>query len=146
MTPTTTYRRARASDVPGILDIRAAVRENVLSDPSKVTAAMCEQYLEELGRGWVCEVGGQVVGFAYADRAKSSIWGLFVEPGFEGRGIGRELLRLATDWLFDLGNDVVVLSTDPGTRAEAFYRSLGWRLQGTTSDGEVALALARPRG
>ena len=94
----------------------------------------------------MCEVGERIVGFAYADRARSSIWALFVEPDFEGRGIGRELLRLATDWLFSLGNDVVVLSTDPGTRAEAFYRALGWRLQGTTSDGEVALALPRTGG
>jgi GNAT superfamily N-acetyltransferase len=146
VTPTTTFRRARASDVPAILRIRAAVRENVLSDPSKVTAGMCEQYLEELGRGWVCEIDGRVVAFAYADRAKSSIWALFMEPDFEGRGIGRELLRLATDWLFALGNDVVVLSTNPGTRAEAFYRALGWRLQGMTSDGEVALALPRAGG
>lgn len=146
MPPTTSFRRATRSDVPDILRIRAAVRENVLADPSKVTPEMCERYLEELGRGWVCEVGGRVVGFAYADRERSSIWGLFVEPEVEGRGIGRELLRLATDWLFGLGRDAVTLSTEPGTRAEAFYRALGWEHQGVTDDGEVRLSLARSAG
>lgn len=139
-----TFRPATRGDIPAILEIRLAVRENVLADPTKVTPEICEQYLEQLGRGWVCEIGGRVVAFSYADQARAAIWALFVRPEVEGRGIGTELLRLATEWLFGQGHDVVTLTTSPGTRAERFYLALGWQTRGTTSDGELALAL--PRG
>jgi GNAT superfamily N-acetyltransferase len=88
---------------------------------------MCEDYLDKLGRGWVCEIDGRVVGFSYAAKADYSIWALFVLPEFEGRGIGKQLLKLAVDWLFDIGAERVSLSTEANTRADRFYLAQGWR-------------------
>ncbi|NEZ03567.1 GNAT family N-acetyltransferase [Wenzhouxiangella sp. XN201] len=137
------FREALLSDIPRIMEIRFLVTENELSDPSKVTAEMCEQYHGPLGRGWVCEVQGQVVGFSYAAKMDSSIWALFVLPAFEGQGIGRGLLNLATNWLFSLGNEEVSLLTMVNTRADRFYAAQGWERDGMKSETEVCYRLQR---
>jgi len=120
------FRRALVTDVPVIQQIRVAVRENVLSNPARVTDLLVEEYLDELGRGFVAEIDGVVIGFSFAARADGSIWALFVRPEFEGLGAGKGLLRLAADWLFEIGFDQVRLGTAIDTRADGFYRHLGW--------------------
>lgn len=137
------FRRATPEDVPDIMRVRLAVRENVLSDPSAVTPAMCEAYLDALGRGWVCEEDGRIVGFSYAARLDASIWALFVLPEHEGRGIGRELLRRAVDWLFSLGHEQLTLSTSADTRADRFYLAQGWTRGEMKDEVEVRFRLRR---
>lgn len=123
--------------------IRLSVTENVLSDPAKVTEQMYRDYLQRLGRGWVCCAGRKVVGFAYASRDDASIWALFVKPGYEGRGIGQRLMGHAAGWLFALGCPSIVLDTGRGTRAERFYRRQGW-VADPGEGSSVKLRLARP--
>ena len=123
------FRQATSYDIPAMSAIRLAVRENVLSDPNKVTQQMYENYLDLLGRGWVAEIDGSVVGFSYADKTNSSIWALFVSPSHEGKGLATQLLHMATDWLFDQGEKCVRLSTRMGTRADRFYGLQGWTLE-----------------
>jgi GNAT superfamily N-acetyltransferase len=115
--------------------IRLAVTENVLSDPGRITAAMYEDYLDHAGRGWVAEVSGAIAAFCYADSVDGSIWALFVQPGWEGRGLARHLLDLAIDWLFATGHDSVALTTAAGTRADRFYAAQGWRRLGLCDAG-----------
>ncbi|MQA21573.1 GNAT family N-acetyltransferase [Rugamonas rivuli] len=121
------FRQATAHDIPAMSTIRLAVRENVLSDPSRITQKMYEDYLELLGRGWVAEVDGVIAGFCYANKTDSSIWALFMAQEYEGQGIAKQLLNIATAWLFEQGNEFVRLSTGMGTRADQFYASQGWR-------------------
>jgi GNAT superfamily N-acetyltransferase len=106
--------------------IRLSVKENVLSDPSRVTEQMYRDYLDLLGRGWVAEIGDEVVGFSYAAKNDASIWALFVSQRYEGRGIAKRLLSAAVEWLFELGHESVHLSTSKDTRADKFYTSQGW--------------------
>jgi len=119
-------RQATLLDIPAMSAIRLSVKENTLSDPSRVTEQMYRDYLELLGRGWVAEVDGAVVGFSYADKADASIWALFVSQDHEGRGIAKRLLQVAVDWLFALGHESVHLSTSKDTRADRFYTGQGW--------------------
>lgn len=123
---TLSYRRATADDIPAMSRIRLAVRENTLSDPARVTRVMYEEYLDAKGRGWVCERDGKIIGFSYANREDGSIWALFVDPDCEGLGAGKALLTLATDWLFSLGFNEVILGTAANTRADRFYAAQGW--------------------
>lgn len=141
--PSIRLRQARGADIPAMSAIRLSVRENVLSDPARVTLQMYEDYLERDGRAWVAEVDGAVAGFCYADRHGGSIWALFVDPAREGRGLARQLLALAVEWLFALGHARIKLATSPGTRADRFYAAQGWtRMPG---DGrEVEYILERP--
>lgn len=137
-------RRARSADIPAMSAIRLSVTENVLSDPTRVTLQMYEDYLDRDGRGWVAEMDGEIAGFSYADRHEASIWALFISPRYEGRGLGKALLDLATSWLFELGHPRITLGTTPGTRADRLYAAQGWtRTAGTGR--EVGFVLERPR-
>ncbi|SFG00919.1 Ribosomal protein S18 acetylase RimI [Duganella sp. CF458] len=121
------FRRATAADIPAMSAIRLAVRENALANPARITQQMYEDYLERLGRGWVCEREGVLIGFSYAAHEDDSIWALFVAPEYEGLGVGKRLLQLATDWLFTYGAQAVKLSTAVGSRADRFYLAQGWQ-------------------
>ena len=125
--------------------IRLAVRENVLSNPARITEAMYRDYLDALGRGWVAEQDGEIIGFSYADRTDSSIWALFVDPRREGLGAGRQLLQLAVDWLFEIGHPQVSLGTQAHTRADRFYAAQGWTRGEMKDDVEVWYRLPRPK-
>ena len=131
------FREAKVEDIPALSEVRLSVRENVLSDPQRITPEMYADYLSASGKGWLCEVDGRVVGFSVASLKDASIWALFVRPGFEGRGIGTRLLGLATDWLFGMGASGVSLSTGADTRADRLYQRQGWRRGEIRPDGEV---------
>jgi ribosomal protein S18 acetylase RimI-like enzyme len=120
-----TVRRATASDIPRIKEIRSAVRENRLSDPSRVTDADVAWSIEN-GPMFVFEEGTVVSGFSAPDPRDGSIWALFVDPEHEGRGIGKALLDRAERRLIEQGCENAWLTTDPGTRADRFYRKRGW--------------------
>lgn len=137
------YREAVVSDIRQIQTIRRAVKENILSNPELVTNELCKEYLTERGKGWVCEIDKQIVGFAIADLKDNNIWALFLDPEFEGRGIGKHLHKLMLDWYFSKEKESMWLSTSPGTRADGFYRKLGWLETGTYGDGEIKLEMTR---
>ena len=137
-------RKAKVSDVPAINHLRLQVRENVLSDPGLVTEQMTREAITRLGRGWVFEENGVIQGFSIALEESRSIWALFVLPSGEGRGIGHQLLDAAVNWLWSRGVDRITLGTDPGTRAEKFYRDRGWRAAGIRDNGEILFELVSP--
>ena len=124
------FREASPADIPQIQIVRNAVKENRLSDPALVSDKDCEEYMTKRGKAWVCEIGLQIVGFAYADLQENNIWALFVQPEYEGKGIGKELHRIMLDWYFGVTPEKVWLSTDPLTRAATFYRKQGWKEAG----------------
>lgn len=138
------FRRANSHDIPAMSTIRLAVGENVLSDPSRITVQMYEDYLELLGRGWVAEVEGTVAGFCYANKTNASIWALFIAPEYEGRGLAKQLLNMAVEWLFEQGQGFVRLSTGAGTRADNFYALQGWTRE-RVDGNEVFYLLASSR-
>ena len=131
------FRKATLADIPGMSRVRMAVNENVLSDPGRVTAESYRQMLVENGAGWVCEVNQTIVGFAIVDLSVSNIWALFIDPEYEGKGIGRKLHDMMLNYSFEQGTPQLWLSTGPGTRAETFYRKAGWHAKGLTADGEL---------
>jgi GNAT superfamily N-acetyltransferase len=143
-------RTAALDDIPEMFRIRLAVRENWISldDLRKagVTPESVRDVLETTGRGWVAEIDGAMVGYSIANAKTASVWAIFVLPGYEGRGLGRALLERAADWLWDQGLAEIWLRTggDPETRANAFYRSQGWRMAGRMPDGDFRYVRSRP--
>lgn len=135
-------RRATVSDIPALVEIRASVRENILT--SEISEERIVAGLEERGRGWVAEHDERIVGFSMADSIDSLIWALFLRPECEGRGIGRALLVEAVEWLWSQGSERIWLTTDPGTRAAGFYEHMGWTRTGMTERGEARFELLRP--
>ena len=59
-----TLRPAVRPDIPALQRVRLAVRENRLSDPTRISETDYVAAMEELGRTWVIEEGGDVVAFA----------------------------------------------------------------------------------
>ena len=130
-------RVAELKDIPQIQVVRNLVKENRLSDPNLVPDSDVEDYLFRRGKGWVCEIDNQVVGFAIADLVDNNIWALFVHPGFEKMGIGKKLHNEMMNWYFTKTSKTVWLGTAPDTRAEKFYREAGWKEVGVHGKGEI---------
>ncbi|ANE50516.1 GNAT family N-acetyltransferase [Flavisolibacter tropicus] len=132
-----TYREAHLEDIEQLSVIRLAVKENRLSNPALITYHDYETFLTIRGKGWVCEINGQLVGFAIVDLNDHNVWALFMDPAFEGQGIGRRLHQLMLDWYFKQTEHTLWLSTDPQSRAAAFYRKAGWTEAGPYGKGEL---------
>ena len=132
-----TIREACTEDIKQIQVVRNAVKENQLSNPDLVTDEDCKTFLTERGKGWVCEIDNQIVGFSIVDLKDNNIWALFVHPDFDKQGIGRQLHDIVLDWYFIQTRETVWLGTAPCTRAEVFYRKSGWIETGKHGKGEI---------
>jgi len=139
-----TIRVASANDIPEMQRVRESVRENTLPDYSVLSTDRYRAHLEDLGRRWVYEREGRVVGIAVANLEDASIWALFVEPESEGQGIGRALHDVMLAWLRANGSTLVSLGTDPGTRAARFYEAAGWTPRGQGASGEAIYEKSLP--
>lgn len=135
-------RIATRADVPAIMRIRAAVRENRLVS-RQIPAEEVIWTMEKLGRGWVAEEGGEVVGFAIGNAETGNIWALFIDPDHEGKGHGRRLNEAMVAWLWTRGLERIWLTTEAGTRAERFYGLAGWTRVGPAPHGEVLFEQVR---
>lgn len=137
------FRVAEVSDIKQIQVVRNAVKENTLSDPNLVTDKDCEDFLTLQGKGWVCEIAEQIVGFAIVDLKEDNVWALFIDPKFEKQGIGKKLHQMLLDWYFNQKRERIWLGTSPNTRAEQFYRTLGWQEIGIHGKGEIKFEMTK---
>ena len=127
-----TFREITAADIPAIFDVRVATwhNENGQQEMTRlgITPTSVETMMNSTHRGWLCESGDRVVGFAMGNIESGEMWVIAVLKQFEGHGIGKELLRLVEQWLFSGGWSEIWLTTDvdESLRAVGFYRHLGW--------------------
>lgn len=108
-------------------------------------------------RAWVAVAGQTIVGFVAAAfeawNRRLTLWHLYVQPAWRGRGVARELLRSVEAHGVSCGARHLWLETSalnaPGIAA---YRALGFSLtgadltlyDGTPAEGETALFFSRP--
>lgn len=130
-------REASLNDIDAMHTLRLAVKENVLITHSLVTRDHYLKYLFDDGKGWVYEIEGSIVGFGIVDLKGSCVWGLFVSPEHEGKGIGKLLQEKMLKWYFNHSHKTLSLTTAQGTRAEKFYTLTGWKHKGILSNGEI---------
>lgn len=136
------FRTAKIEDITQIQVVRNSVKENVLSNPALITDSDCEDFLTKRGKGWVCEINNQIVGFSIVDLVDNNIWALFVKPEFEQKGIGKKLHNLMLDFYFETKKETVWLGTAAQTRAEKFYTACGWTAVGFHGKGEVKFEMS----
>jgi GNAT superfamily N-acetyltransferase len=146
--PAVRIRVATEADVEAMFDIRTSVRENHQSREELaalgVTPFSISEMLRTSGRAWIADVNGVPAGFSLADADERTIFGMFVRPEYEGRGLGRALIAHAEQWLFDYTDEIwLTTGSDPSIRANGFYRHLGWRQGGTNERGENRYILRR---
>ena len=125
-------RKATVDDINSILMLRYNAVDNKLRNP--ITFEMIFNGLQTNCQAWVAEEDEVVVGFSLANRKSKTVWGLFILPGYHGRGLGKKLLHEATEWLrvnaktcFFLRARKIWLDTAEGGAAEAFYAKMGWK-------------------
>ena len=136
------YREAEIKDIPEMHVIRISVKENVLSNPDLITTKDYEDYLIIKGKGFVCEVNNKIVGFSIVDLIGKNVWALFIDPAYEGKGIGRKLHDLMLDWYFSQTTETIWLGTEPKTRAASFYRKNGWKEVGIYGKNEIKFEMS----
>lgn len=134
-------REATVEDIREMMKVRISVKENILTDPSRVTDADNEEYLTKRGKGWVYELDGEIVGFAIVDLKDDNVWALFLHPEAEGKGIGKQLHHQMLNWYFSQGKEKIWLGTEPNTRASGFYRKMGWQQTGMLGEDEMKFEL-----
>jgi GNAT superfamily N-acetyltransferase len=133
-------RQATNLDLPRISEVRHGTAENRLDDPSLVTPAEVECYLNE-AIFLVSEDDAEIQGFARANHQTGYVWALFVIDGTQGRGHGTALLNKAIARLRKAGHRQAFLTTGRDTKAAAFYRSKGWTQTGVDRRGEAVFRL-----
>ena len=139
---TVAVRIATVADVPAMKHIRDNVRENALVS-GRIEEADYEQAITVDGRAWVAVDDDVVVGFACGRLVQRDIWALFLRESHERRGIGNALLATVEAWMFGEGVERIVLTTEPGTRAEKLYRRRNWQCDGANAAGELQFSLQR---
>lgn len=136
------FREAQIKDIPQMQVVRNSVKENMLSDPALVPDHDVADFITRRGKGWVCEINDQLVGFSIVDMQDNNIWALFIHPDHEAKGIGKHLHKLMLDWYFMQTKETVWLGTAPDSRAEKFYRMQGWTAVGIHGKGEVKFEMS----
>ena len=136
-------RQATRADLAGIWRVRYAVVENTLV-PGRIGDDEVIEAIEQSGRGWVVEEGGQIVAFAIGSAIEGSVWALFVDPAAQGTGHGSRLHDAMLDWLWSQGLPRLWLNTGTDTKARGFYERRGWRCTGVHGELEVRLEIANP--
>jgi GNAT superfamily N-acetyltransferase len=111
-------RTATKLDLPRIHEVRQGTAENRLEDPSLVTPAEVERYLDE-AIFLVSEDDAGIQGFACANHQTGYVWALFVIDGAQRRGHGGARLHETIDRLRRAGHRQAFLTT--GTK----YKSCG---------------------
>jgi ribosomal protein S18 acetylase RimI-like enzyme len=141
-------RNMEACDLGRCIWVRTQTRENCWSLDALTRAGITEdavsRQLATTHRGWVCEHGGQIVGFSMADKSNGEFWVVAVLPDYERQGIGRRLVEHGQQWLHAQGWKEIWLWTSPNTdtRAYKLYIALGWRDCGV-KDGQLIMRHVR---
>ncbi|WP_404487915.1 GNAT family N-acetyltransferase [Pseudomonas sp. HT11] len=126
-------RVATPDDIDTLFAIRTSVVQNHLSREQMTALGITPQVLADSIRAapcvWIAEVEGRPAAFSMVDRAAGEVFAMFVQPGYEGQGLGRRLMAVAEAALFEQ-HERLFLITDgrDEIRANGFYQRLGWSM------------------
>lgn len=135
-------RIAQPIDIETLFEIRTSVVENHQSREEiaklGITPESVATMLQTSCQAWIAELDGQDIGFSIANQTEREILGMFVRPGFEARGAGRQLMQAAETWLWskNLNEISLITGNNSNLRAYGFYLHLGWIPVGIESTGD----------
>jgi predicted N-acetyltransferase YhbS len=138
-------REMSLSDADRVVEMTRAVSAHEGLPPPKLSAATLVHYAlsqPPLLKVFVADCDGEIVGHVMATHGfdvqsgSPSLWlaDLYVEPAWRGRGIGRQLVASVAAIGAAEGAAFLQWMIDPrNNEAQAFYNSLGSRLDGGVS-------------
>lgn len=144
-----TIRPAVPADAARCLEIRGKTRQNAVTAQQLAAFGITvDSWRDDIQSGalpgYVCLIDQEIAGYCFAIRKTGEIAVLALLPGYEGKGIGQELLGHMIHDLHAFGFTRLFLgcSPDPVTRSHGFYRHLGWKFTGTyDAHGDEVLEL-----
>lgn len=135
------YRKAIENDIGRCIDLRGLTRDNAISKRDLKAIGVTSESWASLIRngsliGNVAYYDATLIGFCFANALSGEILVLAVPSGFEGKGIGRDLLSSTSSELFLAGHNALWLAASPSphVRAYGFYRRVGWIPTNTFED------------
>ncbi|MEH2401622.1 GNAT family N-acetyltransferase [Nostoc sp.] len=143
-------REAQLEDVETLFHIRTSVIENYQSREELATLGITPKaiatMLQSDFRAWIAEIDGQPIGFSMANAVQKNIYGMFVLPAFESRGVGSALMQQAEEWLYSQEIEEIWLLTanEPKLRAYKFYLHLNWTPAEVQANGKIKFIKKRP--
>ncbi|MEA5101365.1 GNAT family N-acetyltransferase [Pantoea sp. S18] len=139
-------RTARLSDIEGMFDVRTSVIENHLSREEMrqmgITESVVGDMIEKSLCAWVATENNKIIGFSMIFPDEGCLFAAFVLPEYEGKGIGRRLVMLAEQELFQ-HHEIAWLETDKNSRAAKFYMQLGWGNETDLNGTDIKLEKSR---
>lgn len=139
-------RTARLSDIEGMFDVRTSVIENHLSREEMrymgITEGVVGDMIEKSLCAWVAAENNKIIGFSMILPDEGCLFAAFVLPEYEGKGIGRRLVTLAEQELFQ-HHEIAWLETDKNSRAAKFYMQLGWGNETELNGTDIKLEKSR---
>ncbi len=131
--PEYSIRAFTPEDAPALRDLHTRAIMHISEDfysqaqrESRAHGLTPRGYVDASSRDETYEVAvanSQVI--AFCGRTADTVKGLYVDPDWQGRGIGRELLARAEAKLRDDGRKFIVM--EASLSAQAFYISCGFR-------------------
>ncbi|MDM8000901.1 MAG: GNAT family N-acetyltransferase [Dehalococcoidia bacterium] len=132
-----------AKDKSAIMDILRAIREFTAQEVA-VAEEVIDAYLEAPSASEylvvVAEVGGVVTGYIGPTPLASGTWDIYwvaVNPGGQGRGVGRALMSFTENRIKEGHGRLVIVETSGRPdydKTRRFYRSLGYRVAARIAD------------
>lgn len=139
---TMAIRAATPDDIDGLFHVRTSVRENTLTreelEEMGITKAAVTAMIQNASCAWVAAEDQKIVGFSMIIPEDACLFAAFVLPEYEGKGIGKQLVSIAEDELFQQ-HEVIWLETGKTTRAAGFYRHTGWGNETAAGEGDIRL-------
>jgi len=139
-------RTAQLSDIEGMFDVRTSVMENHLSREEMrqmgITEGVVGDMIEKSLCAWVATENNKIIGFSMILPDEGCLFAAFVLPEYEGKGIGRRLVRLAEQEIFQ-HHEIAWLETDKNSRAAKFYMQLGWGNETDLNGTDIKLEKSR---
>ncbi len=139
-----TYRNAEESDAEALVALinHAFAVEKPFFTTERIDLAETLEHLKK-GTFILAEDGTTMAGCNYVElRGDSGYFGLLsIDPGYQGRGLGRILIEQAEEFCRDAGCSVMRIRVlNHRTELPPFYEKLGYRLSGTEEVEQVATA------
>lgn len=136
-------RPAEVEDVDQLTDISIRSKQSNGYDDAFMDACRSELTVTVAhlcqGEYWVACDGDNIVGLAslYPDKDRISgvVHSFFVDPGWQGRGIGKLIWSKLLDRAGAFGLQSVRLDADPG--AVPFYEAIGFEVVGDAPSGSI---------
>ena len=118
-------------------DVEAVMRIEQQVYPHGWTAGIFRDCLRVRYSCWVMEQGGQLIGYGIlsAVAGEAHILNIAIDPGFQGRGLGRQFMQFLLETARHHGADTAFLEVRPSNRiALRLYDSMGFNQVGLRRD------------